>query len=60
VSPVKGPQPPYYKALKPLELTNPKTGRRKKYKPGQIVPEAMDWPRVEAWVRSRHIELVEA
>lgn len=53
------PKPPYYRALKTLTV-HTKAGREKVYKPGQIVPEAKDWLRVEAWVRSRHLELVEA
>lgn len=55
----KKPQPPYYVALKHMDLTR-KNGRRVHYKPGDIVPEAKDWLRVESWVRSRHLELVEA
>jgi hypothetical protein len=52
------PQRPYYRALRPLVV--PTDGPRpKRYRTGQIVPEAKDWPRVEAWVRSRHLELVE-
>jgi hypothetical protein len=53
------PEPPYYRALKPLTV-HTKAGKEKVYEPGQIVPEAKTWLRVEAWVRSRRLELVEA
>jgi hypothetical protein len=49
----KTPQGPRYRALKRIVVGN------KVYKPGQLVPEAKTWTRVEAWVRSRHLELVE-
>lgn len=45
---------PHYRALRVLTIG------KKKYEPGQEVPEAQDWPRVDAWVRARMIELVEA
>ena len=50
---VTRPVRPYYRALKRLQVGS------KRYRKGQIVPEAMGWPRVDAWVRSRHLELVE-
>ena len=28
------------------------------YAPGDVIPEAVTWPRVDAWVRARHIEKV--
>jgi len=47
------PQGPQYRALKKI------TVGEKTFKPGQLVPGAAGWLRVEAWVRSRHLELVE-
>lgn len=35
-----------------------KVGSRR-YKPGDVVPEAASWTRVEAWVRSGYIDEVE-
>lgn len=49
----KTPKGPRYRALKRIRVGE------KVYKPGQLVPEAKDWLRVEAWVRSRHLELAE-
>jgi hypothetical protein len=51
------PKRPFYRALKPIRTED--GGVEKHYKVGQVVPEANSWPRVEAWVRSRHLELVE-
>lgn len=45
---------PQYVARKPMTLGV------KKIKPGDLVPEAASWPRVEAWVRSGYIDVVEA
>jgi hypothetical protein len=53
----KTPDKPFYRALRPLTVEV--DGKEKHYKKGQVVPEAKTWPRVEAWVRSRHLELVE-
>jgi len=55
---VRTPQKPFYRAKKPLRTAG-RNGKPKAYKIGQIVPEAKTWPRVEAWVRSGHLELVE-
>jgi hypothetical protein len=49
---VKTPKYPYYRALRRLVVG------KKVYKPGQVVPEATSWTRVEAWVRSRHLRLI--
>lgn len=48
------PQAPFYRVLRPLTVAD------KQYKPGDVIPEAMSWPRVDAWVRARKIEFVEA
>jgi hypothetical protein len=48
----KTPQYPYYRALKKLVV-----GTRT-YKPGQMVPPATGWLRVESWVRSRHLKVI--
>jgi hypothetical protein len=42
-----------YVARRPLKIG------AKKFKPGDAVPEAASWTRVEAWVRSGYIEEVE-
>ena len=54
---VKTPTKPFYRALKPITVEA--DGKVKHYKTGQVVPEAMTWLRPEAWVRARHVELVE-
>ena len=47
------PAGPRYIARKPMTL-----GERK-IRIGDVVPEAAGWPRVESWVRSGYIEIVE-
>lgn len=42
-----------YVARRPLKIGS------KKFKPGDEVPEAASWTRVEAWVRSGYIDEVE-
>lgn len=42
-----------YVARRPLKIGS------KKFKPGDPVPEAASWTRVEAWVRSGYIDEVE-
>lgn len=42
-----------YVARRPLKIG------AKKFKPGDLVPEAASWTRVEAWVRSGYIDEVE-
>lgn len=42
-----------YVARRPLKVG------AKKFKPGDVVPEAASWTRVEAWVRSGYIDEVE-
>ena len=44
---------PKYVARKPMQIGD------KKIKIGDLVPEAAKWPRVEAWVRSGYIDVVE-
>lgn len=50
---VPKPKGPQYVARKPMQIGE------KKFKKGDLVPEAAKWPRVEAWVRSGYIDLVE-
>lgn len=45
---------PKFVARKPMQIGD------KKIKIGDLVPEAAKWPRVEAWVRSGYIDIVEA
>ena len=47
------PAGPKYVARKPMTIGD------KKIKIGDLVPEAAKWPRVEAWVRSGYIDVVE-
>ena len=49
----KRPSGPKYVARKPMTIGS------KKIKVGDLVPEAAKWPRVEAWVRSGYIDVVE-
>jgi hypothetical protein len=42
-----------YIARRPLKIGS------KKFKPGDPVPEAASWTRVEAWIRSGYIDEVE-
>jgi hypothetical protein len=49
----KRPAGPRYVARKPMVIGE------KKIKIGDLVPEASKWPRVEAWVRSGYIDIVE-
>ena len=44
---------PHYVALKKMQIGS------RKIRPGDNVPEADSWPRVESWIRSGYIELVE-
>lgn len=53
VSRPKKPAGPKYVARKPMTIGE------KKFKIGDLVPEAAKWPRVEAWVRSGYIDVVE-
>ena len=48
------PQGPVYRALRPLVVGD------KQYKPGDVVPEAATWTRVESWINARRIKKVEA
>jgi hypothetical protein len=43
---------PVYRAVTLLTVGD------KVFKPGDVVPEAASWPRVDSWVRARRIELV--
>lgn len=56
-----GPVPPYYRARKRLTI-HTADGKARIFKPGQVVPTKIveSWTRYEAWVRSGHLELVEA
>lgn len=45
---------PSYVARKPMQLGG------RKIKIGDVVPEAGSWPRVESWIRSGYLDLVEA
>ena len=49
----KRPPGPRYVARKPMVIGD------KKIRIGDLVPEASAWPRVEAWVRSGYIDIVE-
>jgi hypothetical protein len=44
---------PRYVARKPMQLGG------RKIKVGDVVSEAGSWPRVESWVRSGYLDLVE-
>jgi hypothetical protein len=47
------PKGPVYRALRPLVVAG------KQYKIGDVVPDALKWPRLESWVRARVVELVQ-
>jgi len=47
------PRGPVYVARKPMQIGS------RKIKPGETVPEAGSWPRVESWVRAGYLDIKE-
>ena len=47
------PKGPVYVARKSMQIGG------RKIKPGEVVPEAGSWPRVESWIRAGYLDVKE-